>query len=315
MSFFDSNSPPARLTNSAKYLVVIAGPTAVGKTDVAIKLATHFKSEIISADSRQFYREMSIGTAKPNQDQLISIKHHFIGQLSISDYFNVSVFENEVIKLLKNLFINTNIIFLVGGSGLYIDAVCKGIDDFPDPAPELRNYLKSVLAQNGIGKLQEMLQQLDPEYYTAVDINNPNRLLRAIEVCETTGRKFSEQRLNSQKKRDFNIVKIGLNLPRPELFSRIGLRVDQMIESGLIKEVESLLPNRHLNALNTVGYKEIFEFLDSEITLEQAIENIKTNTRRYAKRQLTWFKRTDEYKWFEPSAINEITSYLSMTCK
>ncbi len=315
MSFFDSTSPPARLTNSAKYLVVIAGPTAVGKTDVAIKLATHFKSEIISADSRQFYREMSIGTAKPEQDQLKSIKHHFIGQLSISDYFNVSVFENEVLKLLKNLFLNNNIIFLVGGSGLYIDAVCKGIDDFPDPAPELRNYLKSVLAQNGIGKLQEMLQKLDPEYYTVVDINNPNRLLRAIEVCQTTGRKFSEQRLNSQKKRDFNIVKIGLNLPRAELFSQIGLRVDQMIESGLIKEVESLLPNRHLNALNTVGYKEIFEFLDSKITLEQAIENIKTNTRRYAKRQLTWFKRTDEYKWFEPSAINGITNYLTMSCK
>jgi len=315
LSFFDSTSPPARVTNPAKYLVVIAGPTAVGKTDVAIKLATHFKSEIISADSRQFYREMSIGTAKPDQDQLKSIKHHFIGQLSISDYFNVSVFENEVLKLLKNLFLNNNIIFLVGGSGLYIDAVCKGIDDFPDPAPELRNYLKSVLAQYGIGKLQEMLQQLDPEYYTAVDINNPNRLLRAIEVCQTTGRKFSEQRLNSQKNRDFNIVKIGLNLPRPELFNRIGLRVDQMINSGLIKEVESLLPNRHLNALNTVGYKEIFEFLDSEITLEQAIENIKTNTRRYAKRQLTWFKRTDEYKWFEPSALNEITSYLTMSCK
>lgn len=315
MNFFDSTSPTALLTNSAKYLVVIAGPTAVGKTDVAIKLATHFKSEIISADSRQFYREMSIGTAKPDQDQLKSIKHHFIGQLSISDYFNVSVFENEVLKLLKNLFLNTNIIFLVGGSGLYIDAVCKGIDDFPDPAPELRNYLKSVLAQSGIGKLQEMLQQLDPEYYTSVDINNPNRLLRAIEVCQTTGRKFSEQRLNSKKNRDFNIVKIGLNLPRPELFSRIGLRVDLMIESGLIKEVESLLPNRHLNALNTVGYKEIFEFLDSEITLEQAVENIKTNTRRYAKRQLTWFKRTDEYKWFEPSAINEITNYLTMSCK
>jgi len=294
---------------------VIAGPTAVGKTDVAINLATIFKSEIISADSRQFYREMSIGTAKPDQNQLKTINHHFIGQLSISDYFNVSVYENEVLKLLKNLFIKNNIVFLVGGSGLYIDAVCKGIDDFPDPAPELRNYLKEVLAQNGIGKLQEMLQQLDPEYYTAVDINNPNRLLRAIEVCRTTGRKFSEQRLNSQKNRDFNIVKIGLNLPRPQLFSRIGLRVDQMIESGLIKEVESLMLYRHLNALNTVGYKEIFEFLDSKITLEQAIENIKTNTRRYAKRQLTWFNRTDEYKWFEPSDINEITSYLSMTCK
>ena len=287
----------------------------MGKTDAAINLATHFNSEIISADSRQFYREMSIGTAKPDDSQLTKIKHHFIGQLSISDYFNVSIFENEVLQLLKSLFKNNNIVFLVGGSGLYIDAVCNGIDDFPDPPPELRNYLKDILSENGIGKLQEMLQQLDPEYYNAVDINNPKRLLRAIEVCKTTGRKFSEQRLNSQKKRDFNIVKIGLNLPRPELFSRIGLRVDQMIESGLIKEVESLMSYRQLNALNTVGYKEIFEFLDAKITLEQAVENIKTNTRRYAKRQLTWFKRTDEYKWFEPSDINEITNYLTMTCK
>ena len=307
--------PPATLINSAKHLVVIAGPTAVGKTDVAIHLASLFNSEIISADSRQFYREMSIGTAKPDQNQLTKINHHFIGQLSISDYYNVSIFENDVLSLLKSLFEKYNIVFLVGGSGLYIDAVCKGIDDFPDPAPELRNYLKAVLIQDGISKLQEMLQHLDPEYYSAVDINNPNRLLRAIEVCQTTGQKFSEQRLNSHKNRDFNIVKIGLNLPRPELFSRIGLRVDQMIESGLVKEVESLLPYRQLNALNTVGYKEVFEFLDSKITLEKAIENIKTNTRRYAKRQLTWFKRTDEYTWFEPSDINEITSYLTMSCK
>ncbi len=294
---------------------MIAGPTAVGKTDVAIHLATHFNSEIISADSRQFFREISIGTAKPDQNQLEKINHHFIGHLSISDYYNVSIFENDVLSLLKSLFEKTNIVFLVGGSGLYIDAVCKGIDDFPDPTPELRNYLKSIFIQNGIAKLQEMLQNLDPEYYSTVDTNNPNRLLRAIEVCQTTGQKFSEQRLNSHKNRDFNIVKVGLNLPRHELFSRIGLRVDQMIESGLIKEVESLLPNRHLNALNTVGYKEIFEFLDSKITLEQAIENIKTNTRRYAKRQLTWFKRTDEYKWFEPSDLKEITNYLTMSCK
>lgn len=300
---------------SAKHLIVIAGPTAVGKTDIAINLAQHFNTEIISADSRQFYREMSIGTAKPDHNQLSKINHHFIGQLSISDYYNVSMFENEVLSLLKSLFIKYDAVFLVGGSGLYIDAVCKGIDDFPDPAPELRSYLKDILTHEGIGKLQEMLQHLDPEYFVTVDINNPNRLLRALEVCHTTGQKFSEQRLNSQKNRDFNIIKIGLNLPRPELFSRIGLRVDQMIVSGLIKEVESLMSYRQLNALNTVGYKEIFEFLDAKITLQQAVENIKTNTRRYAKRQLTWFKRTDEYKWFEPSGINEITNYLTMTCK
>lgn len=298
-----------------KYLVVIAGPTAVGKTEVAINLAKRWGTEIISADSRQFYREISIGTAKPDPRQLAEVKHHFIGQLSIHDYFNVSKFENEVLQLLKSLFELHNILFMVGGSGLYIDAVCQGIDDFPDPEPELRSFLKGIYLDDGIGKLQEMLLILDPEYYETVDIQNPNRLLRALEVCHTTGKKFSEQRLNSLKKRDFQIIKIGLNLPRPELFNRIGLRVDQMLEIGLVEEVNSLLHFQHLNALNTVGYKEIFDFLDSKITLQQAIENIKTNTRRYAKRQLTWFNRTDEYTWFEPSQLNEIANYITITCK
>lgn len=303
------------MTNSGKYLVVIAGPTAVGKTDVAIKLAKKWNTEILSADSRQFYNEMSVGTAKPDQLQLSEVKHHFVGQLSIHDYFNVSKFENEALQILKGLFELHDLVFMVAGSGLYIDAVCKGIDDFPDPAPELRKYLKGIYMDEGIGKLQEMLLQLDPEYFASVDINNPNRLLRALEVCHTTGKKFSEQRLNSSKTRDFQIIKIGLNLPRPELFSRIELRVDQMIEQGLVEEVKSLLPYRHLNALNTVGYKEIFDFLDSKITLQQAIGNIKTNTRRYAKRQMTWFNRTDEYSWFEPAQLNEITNYLTMICK
>jgi len=303
------------LTNSGKYLVVIAGPTAVGKTDVAIKLAQEFKTEIISADSRQFYSEMSIGTAKPDPQQLSDVKHHFIGHLSIHDYFNVSRFENETLKLLKSLFEQHNIVFLVGGSGLYIDAVCQGIDDFPDPDPEFRNYLKGIYKDEGIAKLQEILLEADPEYYSTVDINNPNRLLRAIEVCKSTGKKFSELRQNKTKMRDFQIIRIGLNLPRPELFSRIELRVDQMIENGLVEEVKSLMPFSHLNALNTVGYKEIFEYLETKITLQQAIVNIKTSTRRYAKRQLTWFNRTDEYTWFEPSQLNEITNYLTMICK
>jgi tRNA dimethylallyltransferase len=302
------------LVNSDKYLIVLAGPTAVGKTEVAIKLAEHFQTEIISSDSRQFYREMSIGTAKPDRSQLLRAKHHLIGQLSIHEYYNVSRFENEVLLLLKGLFEKYNIVILAGGSGLYIDAVCHGIDDFPDPTPELRAFLKGVLADDGIEKLQEMLLNLDPEYFSKVDINNPNRLLRALEVCHTTGRKFSEQRMNSSKSRDFQIVKLGLNLPRPELFNRIGLRVDEMIENGLLQEVEYLLPFRHLNALNTVGYKEIFEYLDGKISLKQAIENIKTNTRRYAKRQLTWFNRSAEYNWFDPSQINEITNYITMRC-
>lgn len=300
---------------SPKFLVVITGPTAVGKTDVTIKLAKAWNTEIISADSRQFYREMSIGTAKPDKDQLTEVRHHFVGQLSIHDYYNVSMFENDVLGLLQKEFEQHDVVFMVGGSGLYIDAVCRGIDDFPDPEPELRSYLKGIYRDEGIGKLQEILLQLDPEYYATVDTNNPNRLLRALEVCYTTGKKFSEQRLNSSKPRNFRIIKIGLNLPRPELFSRIEMRVDQMIEKGLVGEVNSLLPFRHLNALNTVGYRELFEFLDSKISLQQAIINIKTNTRRYAKRQLTWFNRTDEYTWFEPTQVNEITNYLSENCK
>jgi tRNA dimethylallyltransferase len=303
------------LLNSKKYLVVIAGPTAVGKTDIAIKLAKEWNTEIISADSRQFYNEMSIGTAKPDPLQLTEVKHHFVGHLSIHDYYNVSRFENDALQVLNTLFGQHKIVFMVGGSGLYIDAVCRGIDDFPDPEPEYRNYLKGVYQDEGIAKLQKMLLELDPEYFATVDINNPNRLLRALEVCQVTGKKFSEQRLNSSKKRDFEIIKIGLNLLRPDLFNRIELRVDQMIEKGLVDEVRSLLPYRHLNALNTVGYKEIFEYLDSKITLQQAIVNIKTSTRRYAKRQLTWFNRTNEYKWFEPSQLNEITNYLTVNCK
>ena len=303
------------MTNTGKYLIVIAGPTAVGKTDVAIRLAKEWKTEIISADSRQFYNEISIGTAKPDQRQLNEVKHHFVGHLSIHDYYNVSRFENEALQLINNLFLKHDFVFMVGGSGLYIDAVCRGIDDFPDPEPEYRNYLKGIYQDDGIAKLREMLIAKDPEYFASVDINNPNRLLRALEVCHTTGKKFSDQRLNNSKKRDFRIVKIGLNLPRPELFTRVELRVDQMIEKGLVEEVKSLLTYRHLNALNTVGYKEIFEYLDSKITLQQAIVNIKTNTRRYAKRQLTWFNRANDYTWFEPSQLNEITNYLTMTCK
>jgi tRNA dimethylallyltransferase len=258
---------------------------------------------------------MSIGTAKPDAQQLSAVKHHFIGQLSIHDYYNVSRFENDALALLDKLFETHNLVFVAGGSGLYIDALCYGIDDFPDPAPELRAFLKGIYQDEGLAKLQQMLLENDPEYYSTVDINNPNRLLRALEVCLTTGKKFSEQRLNNQKSRDFNIIKIALNLPRPQLFDRIERRVDQMIENGLVDEVKSLLPYRHLNALNTVGYKEIFQYLDSEITLGQAVTNIKTNTRRYAKRQLTWFNRTDDYTWFEPTQLTEIIEYINEACR
>ena len=303
------------MIHSGKYLVVIAGPTAVGKTDVAIQLASGLNSEIISADSRQFYKEMSVGTAKPDTLQLSTVKHHFVGHLSIHDYYNVAMFENDALAKLNTLFETHKIVFLAGGSGLYIDALCNGIGDFPDPAPELRAFLKGIHQDEGLAKLQQMLIENDPEYYATVDINNPNRLLRALEVCLTTGKKFSEQRLNNQKIRDFHIIKIALNLPRPELFNRIGFRVDQMMEHGLVDEVKSLVPFRHLNALNTVGYKEIFRYLDSEITLGQAVTDIKTNTRRYAKRQLTWFNRTDEYAWFEPTQYDEINDYIRAKCR
>jgi len=298
------------LKNLSKTLVVVAGPTAVGKTDMAVRLALEWQTEIISADSRQFYRELNIGTAKPDMEQLSKAKHHFIGHLSIHDYYNVSRFENDVLQLLEKLFINHDVVLMVGGSGLYIDAVCQGIDDFPDPTPELRRYLKGIYHDEGIGKLQEMLLKLDPEYYCLADTGNPSRLLRALEVCLTTGQKFSELRLNYRKQRDFRIIKIALNLSRPELFSRIATRVDLMMEKGLLEEAQQLLPFRQLNALNTVGYKEIFEYLDSNINLSQAIGNIKTNTRRYAKRQLTWFKKNGDYEWFRPDQESEIIEWV-----
>lgn len=303
------------MTNKSKFLIVIAGPTAVGKTAVAIELAQILNTEIISADSRQFYLEPSIGTAKPDFEQLCKVPHHFIGQLSVRDYYNVSLFENQVLLKLAQLFDKKNTVLMVGGSGLYIDAVCNGIDDFPDPSPDLRKELKATFEQKGLIKLQEMLEQIDPEYYNEVDRSNPNRILRALEVCLTTGRKFSELRLNNKKVRDFQVIKIGLNLPRQVLFARINNRVDDMMNSGLLQEVRSLSAYRNENALNTVGYKELFEYLDNTVTLNQAVENIKTNTRRYAKRQLTWFNRTTDYTWFEPSDLNEIASYIINKCK
>ncbi|HEX7411045.1 MAG TPA: tRNA (adenosine(37)-N6)-dimethylallyltransferase MiaA [Bacteroidales bacterium] len=292
--------------DSKPLLVVITGPTAVGKTAVSIALAKALDTVILSADSRQFYAELNIGTAKPDAAQFSEVQHYFVGQLSIHDYYNVARYEADVLQLLPSLFEKHPVVLMVGGSGLYIDAVCRGIDDFPDPTPELRNYLKGILADEGISKLQDLLQQHDPAHMLEVDIANPKRLLRALEVCMTTGKPYSEQRMNQSKARDFRVVKIGLNLPRAELFARIGQRVDQMMVAGLLEETKQFIPLRHLNALNTVGYKELFTYLDGEVSLERAVENIKTNTRRYAKRQLTWFKRDMEMKWFEPHQTAEI---------
>ncbi|MCB2220827.1 MAG: tRNA (adenosine(37)-N6)-dimethylallyltransferase MiaA [Bacteroidetes bacterium] len=291
-------------------LIVITGPTAVGKTSTAIEMALALGSDIISADSRQFYKELKIGVASPTEKEMQAVPHHFVGHLSVTDYYNVSKFEKDVLGFLDDYFKNNQVAVMVGGSGLYIDAVCKGIDDFPDPEVGLRRSLKQKLQTEGIESLRDELQKVDPDYFAVVDIDNPNRILRALEVFYTAGKPFSELRRNTRKSRTFNTIKIALNRPRSELFERIHQRVDQMIEEGLIDEVKSLEKYRNENSLNTVGYKEIFKYLDGEWGLELAIEKIKTHTRRYAKRQLTWFQKDDQIKWFQPRQGSEILEYI-----
>ena len=298
-----------------KTLLVILGPTASGKTDVSIRMAEQFGTEIISADSRQFYREISIGTAAPTVNQLAAVKHHFIGSLSLSDDYNISRFELDVLTLLEEKFRKLNMMIMCGGSGLYIDAVCKGIDQLPDPDPDLRKSLQEQWQQQGIGALQKQLERLDPEYYAQVDRQNHKRLMRAIEVCLQTGKKYSELRLNKSQKRNFNILKIGLQLPREELFERINRRTDIMMENGWLEEAKKVLPFRKQNALNTVGYKELFAYLDGKLSLEEAVEKIKTNTRRYAKRQLTWFRKDRAIHWFSPGDEEEILQFVKDSLK
>ncbi len=293
-----------------KTLIVIVGPTAVGKTSCSIRIAQVFDAEIVSADSRQFYQELNIGTASPSEEELQLCKHHFIGHLSINKEYNVHSFETEALIVLDNLFERSQYAVMVGGSGLYVNAVCYGIDDLPDPDYEVREKLNQILKNEGIEPLQEQLSGLDPQYFMAVDKENPKRLIRAIEVCLTTGKKYSDLRKNISKPRQFNMIKIGLNRERNDLFEIINQRVDKMIENGLVDEVRSLYSYKHLNALNTVGYKEIFDYLDGKHDLERAIENIKTNTRRYAKRQLVWFKKDLTIKWFHPDDTEEIISFI-----
>jgi len=299
------------VTSNQKYLIVITGPTAIGKTAFAIRLAQYFQTEIISADSRQFYHEMSIGTAYPEPEELAAVKHHFIGNLSIGEVYNVSRFENDVLSELDRLYESLELVILTGGSGLYIDAVCKGIDDLPDHDPELRARLKKELEEDGIDAFSEKLKFLDPEYFEVVDLNNPNRLLRAVEVCLQTGKTYTSLRNNISKPRPFNIIRIALNTDREVLFKRIGKRVDKMMERGLLEEVKALLPLREENALNTVGYKELYAYLDGKVSLEEAVEKIKTNTRRYAKRQLTWFKRDEDFVWFEADDFEGCLKYIN----
>ncbi len=281
-------------------LIVIAGPTAVGKTAVSIEVAEYFGCSIISADSRQFYRDLKIGTAAPDALQLSRVKHHFVGQLSLDERYDVSKYETEVLALLSDLFSENPVVVLTGGSGLYIQAVCEGLDNLPDSDPEIRAELRLKYEEEGIAVLRSMLQKLDHEYYAKVDLANPNRLLRALEVCLSTGKPFTSFRTDQKTERPFNILKIGLDLPRNELHQRINARVEQMMADGLETEARNYYSFRDLNALNTVGYKELFEYFDGNCTLSEAVEKIKTNTRRYARRQLTWFRRDKAMLWCRP---------------
>lgn len=292
-------------------LIVVLGPTGVGKSSVSIQIAKYYNSEIISADSRQFFRELCIGTAVPSPEELNTIPHHFIQSKSIHDYYNVSEYETDVLSLIDQLFRLKNPLILTGGSMLYVDTVCKGIDDIPTVTPEIRNEVVTWYEKNGMEALQQKLLELDPEYYTIVDRNNPKRLLHAVEICLMTGKTFSSFRKNTVKKRSFRILKIGINQDRTILYDRINKRVDLMMDSGLLEEARSVYQFRNLNSLNTVGYKEIFEFLDGNCTLEESVDLIKRNSRRYARKQLTWFRRDQEIKWFEPGNIDEIIAYLN----
>ncbi len=287
------------MDKAIKTLIIVGGPTASGKTAAAIALARHFKTVVLSADSRQFFREMSIGTAKPSADELAAAKHYFIDSHSITANFSVGDYEREVLTLLDKLFKVHDIVVMAGGSGLYIKAVAEGFDELPVAGEGVRERLNAELETKGIAYLQQKLKNADPFYYEQVDKSNPQRLIRALEVFETTGKPFSSYRVSESKRRPFDIIKLALTMPREQLYERINRRVDIMAAQGLIEEVRSLLPYRHLNALNTVGYSELFDYLDGKTDLDTAIELIKQNTRRFAKRQLTWFRREKDIHWIE----------------
>ncbi|WP_079721540.1 tRNA (adenosine(37)-N6)-dimethylallyltransferase MiaA [Salegentibacter holothuriorum] len=296
---------------NTNYLLNIVGPTAIGKTSLAIKLANKFNTEIISADSRQFYKEMSIGTAVPSKEELRAAKHHFIQHISIEDNYNVGDFETEAIQKLNELFQHKNFAIMVGGSGLYTKSVLQGLDYFPEVSLEIRQELNLKLEKEGLAPLQHQLQKLDPHYFKIVDIENPHRVIRALEVCISSGKPYSSYLNQPKKKRDFTTISIGLDADRKIIYDRINHRVDLMMEEGLLQEARSLFPKRQLNALNTVGYKELFSFLEGKDSLETAISEIKKNTRRFAKRQLTWFRKDQEINWFDnQTPIEEIQQFI-----
>ena len=297
--------------SSAKTLIVITGPTAVGKTALCLDIAQHFGIPIINADSRQIYKELKIGTASPTPEQLAKVKHYFVGSLSLNDYYSASLFEQQTMEILEREFAKSDFALMAGGSMMYIDAVCDGIDDIPTVDDKTRETLKARLANEGLETLVEELKQLDPEYYEIVDKQNPRRVVHGLEICLMTGKTYTSFRKREKKQRPFNILKIGLNREREELYNRINQRVDQMMAEGLLDEAKSLYPMRHMNALNTVGYKEMFAYLDGTWTLEEAVERIKGNTRRYARKQLTWYKKDEQIRWFHPNEKEKIISYIS----
>lgn len=292
-----------------KTLIVVTGPTGVGKTEATLRLAEHFDVPVINADSRQIFSEIPIGTAAPTVAQQARVRHYFVGNHHLEDYYSASLFEEDVLKIINEA--SSKVSLLSGGSMMYIDAVCKGIDDIPTIRPEVRQEMMQLLESEGLEKMCELLHEWDPEHWAVVDRNNPRRVIHALEICKQTGRTYTSFRSNTIKERPFNIIKIGLNRDRETLYQRINQRVLQMIDDGMIEEAQRVYPKRMLNSLNTVGYKELFEYLDGLTTLDEAIFKIQSNTRRYARKQLTWYKRDAEMTWFSPDNIEEILNYLS----
>ena len=291
-------------------LVVLLGPTGVGKTEVALQIAEHLQSPIINADSRQLFAEIPIGTAAPTKEQQERVKHYFVGTLHLTDYYSAAKYEEDVLQLLNQLFNQQQIALLSGGSMMYIDAVCQGIDDIPTVDEATRRLMKRKLETEGLDALVEELKVLDPEHYKIVDLHNPRRVVHALEICYMTGNTYSSYRTNTKKIRPFNIIKIGLNRTREEMYERINNRVLKMMNQGLIEEAKAVYPQKGLNALNTVGYKELFAYFDGDISLDDAILKIQSNTRQYMRKQVTWFKRDNEIKWFSPTNIEEIINYI-----
>lgn len=302
------------MSEHKKHLLVICGPTAVGKTKWAIEIAKRFHTEIISADSRQFYKEMNIGTAKPTETDLAEVPHHFINNISIhTKNYSAGKFEAEVLEFLQHFYETHDVAVMVGGSGLFINAVCSGFDKFEKEEGKQLYETRKFLNTKDLPWLQQEVERLDPEYFAIVDKKNPVRLTRALEIIYTTGKKYSEQRIGKKAERPFNIIKIGLSLPREVLYERINQRVDEMMKAGLLEEVKELYLHKKLHALDTVGYTELFDFIEDKITLADAVALIKQNTRNYAKRQMTWFKRDDGIRWFTPNQQDEIVSYIETT--